>query len=260
LWLADVEAGTMTLNTAAEALPTDGLSLQDFAQRVCCSAWGAWDKAEKEVAALGGRPPLVRRSYRSSYMDDGPSVPPQCEVTIQHSRALKRADEAWRALLDAVLPKIKGDKHTIRGVPKGEYRPIEIWPALLDTARIVDLQGSTIVTEAGRRFEHVRVFQAVAPKPQAVLVAAPLVQLPGIQPSVPASSSPLGRKRGPKGELRTHIKNKMIEDVEHCRLTLAALETLKEEAMANTYSASRDTCRKARGDAVAELSARNSDK
>lgn len=139
----------------AEAFPDDGLSLKDFARRECNPAWEALAKAEKEVASACGRP---ARQLASAGPADVGWLEPRYS---QRSRLIEIADEAERTLWNAVRDRIKSGRFIIRGIPKGQYQTLDVSPALLGKVRIVSLSKSHITTEGRRRFECVRVFQAM---------------------------------------------------------------------------------------------------
>jgi hypothetical protein len=61
------------------------------------------------------------------------------------------------------------------------------------------------------------------------------------------------RTRGPKQSKREGVKNAMLTDLCTGRLTKAELERMLEKVMEKKYGASRDTCRKARDDALSEF-------
>jgi len=143
----------MTRDT--EAFPDDGLSLKDFARRECNPAWEALAKAEKEVASAGGRP-------ARQLAGTGPDVGWLEPRYSQRSRLIEIANEAGRTLLNAVLDRIKSGRFIIRGIPKGQYQTLDVSPALLGKVRIINLSRSSIATEGNRRFECVRLFQAMA--------------------------------------------------------------------------------------------------
>lgn len=134
-----------------DAFPDAGLNLQDFARRECRSAYEAWRKAKEEVASAGGRGTIMSRL--AGYV--GPAE--------QHapSRLVDIADEAAKALQDAVLGEMKSAQFIIRGIPKGEHAYVDIVDALLASARLVSWPKSVIAC-SGRRFEFIRVFQKEA--------------------------------------------------------------------------------------------------
>lgn len=64
------------------------------------------------------------------------------------------------------------------------------------------------------------------------------------------------RNPGPKKGVRNAVKEKMMTSLRSGELTPDALSAMKEEAMRATYGASRDTCRKARDEALSEFDRR----
>jgi len=63
-------------------------------------------------------------------------------------------------------------------------------------------------------------------------------------------------RRGVKPHKRNRVRDTMIRDVVEGRLTVDQLAAMFEKNMASQYGASRDTCRKARGEALSELQSR----
>ena len=83
----------------------------------------------------------------------------------ENSKLIERADQAEHALKADALSMIKGGPFTVCGVPKGKHEPVEIWPALLDTARIISWSKSGIAASGGRRFDCVRVLSVTVQSP-----------------------------------------------------------------------------------------------
>jgi hypothetical protein len=61
------------------------------------------------------------------------------------------------------------------------------------------------------------------------------------------------RRRGPKPIKREAIVHRMTEDIQSGKLSLGDLQDMKEDALATTYGANRDTARKARNEVLASL-------
>jgi hypothetical protein len=128
-----------------------GLNLKNFGCQECPFEWDAWDKAQKDIAASGGRPSLALQLLGSGYREE----PWRAEL-------IRIADEAAEKLKLAILERIKSGAFVLQGILKGDRTPVDIWPALLDNARVLNLSRSIIVADGGRKFECVRVFQHVA--------------------------------------------------------------------------------------------------
>jgi hypothetical protein len=94
------------------------------------------------------------------------------------------------------------------------------------------------------------IFRSVAPE-RVFIAIHELDQLNEISPVVMPKGNPgrtgQGRARGPAPEKRDEIKARMRE------LGPNQLRSMKEEEMASTFSASRDTCRRARAEVMSEF-------
>jgi hypothetical protein len=64
------------------------------------------------------------------------------------------------------------------------------------------------------------------------------------------------RQRGPTPKIRNKVKTNMVGELQAGTLTEAGLKAMLEKVMAEKYKASRDTCRKARDEALSEFSSR----
>jgi hypothetical protein len=62
------------------------------------------------------------------------------------------------------------------------------------------------------------------------------------------------KRRGPQPTKREAIVRRMKEDIQSRKLSLSDLGDMKEDALATTYDASRDTVRKARDEVLASWS------
>ncbi len=66
----------------------------------------------------------------------------------------------------------------------------------------------------------------------------------------------IARSRGPKPKQGPRVQAEMLAALREGQLTADQLDEMAEEALAATYNASRDTCRKARGRALSEFKSR----
>lgn len=77
--------------------------------------------------------------------------------------------------------------------------------------------------------------------------------VPRTQKTVPAH---VARRRGQRPDLRNRVKEAMLADLRAGKFTAADFKEMTEEAMKAQYEASRDTCRKARDEALPKFNSR----
>ncbi|MEI8715879.1 hypothetical protein [Mesorhizobium sp. ISC11] len=165
---------------------------------------------------------------------------PVYEATVAPTRALIEAADAetLRLMLDWAA---RGKWFAVgrRNIEAGEeVIPGRYWPFLT-----LDMKNATAKGD-GLDFRALRcAFVAAVPADDPILEKLRLANSENSSPQLVANLArilPTPRKRGPKPKKLMSVKTEMLNFDRHI------LETMTEEAMAEQFKASRDTCRRAR--------------